>query len=78
MIAPQAKTNFHFRIYRGAQIAEVTEILFYLSKTIFHEFPYLFDAGTTTENYMERYAKMQHSFALLIHKGDNLVGAATA
>lgn len=78
MIAPKTEVKFSFRTYRGAQIAEVTETLFYLSKTIFRDFPYLFDGSTTTENYMERYAKMQHSFALIIHEGNNLVGAATA
>jgi GNAT superfamily N-acetyltransferase len=69
--------SFRYETYRGAEIVKVADSLYYLAITVFREFPYLYEPETE-ENHLERYTKMENSFALMIYDGDKLAGATTA
>ena len=79
MTALQQKSNLQYKIYKGSEIAELTDTLYHLSNIIFREYPYLYEPDLEKEgNYMERYVKMKSSFVMMIYDGNALVGAATA
>lgn len=63
---------------RGQELAPYVESLAELRMKVFFEFPYLYDGNIDYERkYLSTYVNSKDSVALLVFKGENLIGAST-
>lgn len=62
----------------GPQIERYIPSLAWLRKTVFHEFPYLYDGSDEyEEQYLKTYTKSEKSLFVLAFDGERIVGAAS-
>lgn len=71
-------TGLSCKIFRGAEIRDVTDGLAALRITVFRDYPYLYDGSVAYEKeYLETYIKSENSFLFSVFDGESMVGATT-
>lgn len=68
----------NIRRYAGAQVLPFLKDLAELRIEVFREYPYLYDGSLSyEEGYLETYARAKDSVFVIVHDGDQVVGAST-